>query len=174
MGLLTKDRLRISRTDTWPIKNLWLGVTTETQEQADKRIPLLLQIPAAVYLITHEPALGAITYPPEFLALGNRAWLINGGESGAGARPMHPDIPRHDRDQCQAAGVPFFFKGWGEFIGIDYHPEECPPGYDGWRCADGQFHDEIKTKPNGSRSIRVGKKAAGRLLDGRTWEEYPK
>ena len=86
------------------------GVTAENQQRADDRIPILLQIPAAKYFVSHEPALGMITYPKEFLALGDRAWLITGGESGPGARPMHPDIPRHDRDQCQAAGVPFFMK----------------------------------------------------------------
>ena len=149
------------------LSNLCVGVTCENQEQADKRIPLLLQIQAAVYLVSHEPALGDITYPPEFMALGNRAWLINGGESGAGARPMHPDIPRHDRDQCQGAGMPYFFKQWGEWL------------------PNNQFsHSDILTNlPGkadahhwtlGETSFRVGKKSAGRLLDGKEWSEFPK
>ncbi len=93
----------------WPLPNLWLGVTVENDDHKD-RIETLLQIPAAVYWISHEPALGPIVYPPEFLALGNRAWLVSGGESGPRARPSHPDYFRQDRDQCVDAGVPWFMK----------------------------------------------------------------
>ncbi|WP_022727264.1 DUF5131 family protein [Fodinicurvata sediminis] len=83
-------------------------------------------------------------------------WVIAGGESGPGARPMHPDWPRSLRDQCQAAGVAFHFKQWGE-----WHPdallfrEAAPDG----RCPPPK--------------MRVGKRAAGRTLDGRTWDEMP-
>jgi len=94
-------------------------------------------------------------------------WVIAGGESGPGARPMHPDWARGLRDQCQAAGVPFFFKQWGAWaptgaFGIG--------GHDPRRGFVGEPKD-----PHGccEEIARVGKKAAGRLLDGREWNEYP-
>jgi len=117
----------------WPLPNAWLGVSTERQQEADERIPLLLQTPAAVRFISAEPLLGAIdltriiretehkAYVDDalsgFVSNGcggtNKAkldWVIVGGESGPNARPMHPDWARSLRDQCAAAGVPFFFK----------------------------------------------------------------
>ncbi len=97
------------------LPNVWLGVSVEDQTTADQRIPLLLQTPAAVRFVSYEPALGPVdfdhlTYCARngFKSLIN--WIIMGGESGSGARPMHPDWARSVRDQCQAAGVPFFFK----------------------------------------------------------------
>ncbi|MGL5514522.1 MAG: DUF5131 family protein, partial [Sporomusa sp.] len=112
---------------------LWLGVTAENQEQADKRIPILLEIPAGVRFVSVEPMLGPVDlwYPksiwpdgPEMCCTGRNCgcrglptepplmcgldWVICGGESGPGARPMHPDWARSLRDQCQAAGVPYF------------------------------------------------------------------
>lgn len=113
----------------WPLPNIWLGVTAENQEQADKRIPVLLQIPAAVRFVSLEPLLGDVRldrppsgseplgsgiYPPWLIQ--GLDWVIAGGETGPGARPMHPDWVRSVRDQCQAAGVPFFFKGWGAHV----------------------------------------------------------
>jgi len=79
---------------TFPPKNIWIGTSVENQEQADKRIPLLLQIPASVKI----------------------DWVITGGESGHQARPMSPDWVRSLRDQCAAANVPFFFKQWGAYV----------------------------------------------------------
>ena len=81
-------------------------------------------------------------------------WVIAGGESGPGARPMHPDWARSLRDQCVVAGVPFFFKQWGEFSPVGYPDGVADPAEHLW--------------------IRVGKKHAGRELDGRTWDEYPR
>lgn len=105
----------------WP--NVWLGVSVENQEYADKRIPLLLDAPAAVRFISAEPLLGAININAylntKFIDSGCYAlhdmvdWVIVGGESGHGARPMRPDWARSLRDQCRAAGVPFFFKQVG-------------------------------------------------------------
>lgn len=135
----------------WPMRNLQLGVTAENQEQADKRIPVLLQIPAAVRFVSVEPMLGPVDLTAHHWGGAMLAWLnwvICGGESGPGARPMHPDWARSLRDQCVSAGVPFFFKQWGEW------------GYQ----AGGQGWEKL---------VRVGKKAAGRLLDGRTWNQYP-
>jgi protein gp37 len=80
-------------------------------------------------------------------------WVIVGGESGSHARPMHPDWPRAIRDQCAAAGVPFFFKQWGEWAPIDDYPSETVESYD----VQGKTEDGV---------VRVGKRAAGRLLDG--------
>ena len=78
-------------------------------------------------------------------------WVIVGGESGHGARPMHPDWARSLRDQCQAAGVAFFFKQWGRWA----------PIFDSYTSEDGYT------------MACIGKKDAGRKLDGREWNEYP-
>jgi protein gp37/DNA-directed RNA polymerase subunit RPC12/RpoP len=132
------------------------------------------------------PNCGAGDYSDEpvgDICLGTLDWVICGGESGPNARPMHPEWARGLRDQCQAAGVPFFFKQWGE-----YHPRlkdgAWPDGLEG-SCdglpgihiyADGA---PLSTDPKTYRNEpyvhmkRVGKKAAGRLLDGRTWDEFP-
>jgi protein gp37 len=115
----------------WPLPNVWVGVTAENQAAADERIPLLLQILAAVRFVSLEPMLGPVVTRPEWLPpaaqpkicgkgrgafLGvnvspRLSWVICGGETGPGARPMHPDWARSLRDECAAAGVPFFFKG---------------------------------------------------------------
>ncbi|MEZ0366785.1 DUF5131 family protein [Mycobacterium sp. pUA109] len=157
----------------WPLPNVWLGVSTEDQKWADIRIPALLGTPAAVRWISAEPLLGPIDLasggylaPDEFDRNGID-WVVVGGESGRGARPMHPEWARSLRDQCVAAGVPFLFKQWGEWtpgdhrnpqldgqVPVPFRPE-CPDPYPlGW-------------------VRRVGKKAAGRTLDGRTWDQYP-
>jgi protein gp37 len=91
--------------------NVWLGVTVENQETANGRIPLLLKTPAAKRFISVEPMLGEINFRMDSLD-----WVICGGESGHGARPMHPDWARSLRDQCKSAGVPFWFKGWGKHV----------------------------------------------------------
>lgn len=119
--------------DVTPMENIWLGVTTENQARADERIPVLLQIPAAKRFVSVEPMLGPVDLNkylyPQRLCDGHSAWqcdedcprrpgldwVICGGETGPGARPMHPDWVRSLRDQCQEAEVPFFFKQWGEW-----------------------------------------------------------
>lgn len=111
----------------WPLRNVWFGVTAENQMRANERIPLLLQIPAAKRFISVEPMLTAINLDgylpdPEWRYLCSEVnvkthpmieWVICGGESGPGSRPLHPDWVRSLRDQCQTAGTPFFFKQWG-------------------------------------------------------------
>ncbi len=108
------------------LPNLWLGVTVCTQKEADEKIPILLQIPAAVRFVSIEPMLEEIRLKQSWLlgydfSGGLRIekprldQIILGGESGPKARPMHPDWARSIRDQCVAAGVPFFFKQWGEY-----------------------------------------------------------
>ena len=102
-----------------PQRNLWLGITAENQATADKRIPILLQTPAAVRFVSCEPLLGPIDLHVKRKVGGvvydyiGLDWVIVGGESGPGARPMNPQWARDIRDRCQATGVPFFFKQWG-------------------------------------------------------------
>jgi protein gp37 len=117
----------------WP-ENVWMGVSVENQRWTS-RVGVLRAIPAQVRFLSCEPLLGPLT-----LDLRGIHWVIAGGESGPRARPMQLSWARGVRDQCVAAGVPFFFKQWGA-------------------------HDVT--------GRRVGKKTAGRELDGRTWDELP-
>jgi protein gp37 len=130
---------------------------------------VLLQTPAAVRFVSYEPALGPLSFVSE--AYKNRLtdgvkqtridWVIAGGESGPGARPSHPDWFISVRDQCQAAGVPFFFKQWGEWAGDHFVTNrEAGPAH-------------AYEFPDGLRVFKAGKKRAGRLLDGREWSEFP-
>jgi len=163
----------------WQLSNVWLGVSAENQQTADERIPILLQIPAAVRFVSCEPLLGAVDLSSQFSVLreqttGNRQllnWVICGGESGPGARPMHPDWARSLRDQCQAANVPFFFKQWGEWQQVYVNEDHK------WLV---KIVDDKKMKLFGMLSdktainiSKVGKKAAGRLLDKKEWNEFP-
>jgi protein gp37 len=254
---------RHTMTFSFPLQNIWLGVTAENQEKADERIPILLQIPAAKRFVSVEPMLGPVDLRPwirryyhggkprmkegayllppsktgkstllqyakqidpncvqradrvylttdymsaRMFAMGYpngeayRAipdlpleddpdctekglsfqtpqaritsmsapvldWVIAGGESGPGARPMHPDWARSLRDQCQASGTPFFFKQWGEWLPNDQE-YNCDPG--------GNDFEQRHQMVGDVAMCRVGKKKAGRLLDGRTWDEFPK
>jgi protein gp37 len=175
------------------IPNLWLGVTAENQPMADERIPWLLRTPAAKRFVSAEPLLGPLNVltplrgdpvfewltqyygPTGFDPSGSQpkvklptiGWIIAGGETGPGARPMHPDWARSLRDQCQAAGVPFFFKSWGDWAPWDDDNWSLPDGHD-----DVIAHDRARTM-NGTEFLNVGKKAAGNKLDGRTWLEVP-
>lgn len=162
----------------WPLPNVWLGTTIWDQPSADRAVPILLSTPAARRFVSIEPMLGPVELTHVRTASGvtwdtlaDHAdgdgpcldWVICGGETGPGARPMHPDWPRSLRDQCQAAGVPFFFKQWGEWE----PPTDIGGGYIS-RPMDGR-----KVSIKGTIMARVGKARAGRVLDGRTWEEAP-
>jgi protein gp37 len=157
----------------WPLANVWLGVSVEDQTTADERIPLLLQTPAVVRWISAEPLLGPISldcWPvfgedeKPFLH-----WVVGGGESGPLARPMHPAWARSLRDQCAAAGVPFLFKQWGEFRAGE---EGQSPG--DLRAEFGRVAESWpKDMPGVHTLFRVGKKSAGRLLDGIEHNGYP-
>ena len=177
-----------------PPPNVWMGTTVENQTEADRRIPALLEIPARVRFLSMEPLLGPVdlhqtqgdtgcncwgpaqdgagqhnpgcaifNFPPGI------HWVIAGGESGPRARPSHPDWFRSLRDQCIAAGVPFHFKQWGEWVSpedlqlprfvstptnVCYVPDVAPPA------------DRVSM-------LRAGKAHAGRMLDGRTWDGLP-
>jgi protein gp37 len=121
------------------------------------------------------PECGLDTDAESFGILPGVDWVITGGESGPNARPMHPDWVRSLRDQCQAAGVPFFFKQWGEWFPRDqweYNPELILPDDDAAYSNGPSTH--VFDDPNGLYPVhRVGKKKAGRLLDGREWNEFP-
>jgi protein gp37 len=162
----------------WP--NVWLGATICNQEEADRDIPKLLATPARVRFLSIEPMLGPIDLSTW---IGDRQkdviarrlaglpyerhfvdWVIAGGESGHHARPMHPAWARSIRDQCRDAGVPFLFKQWGEWgPNIEY------PTADAYRWPIGNGMDSLTDW----WSYRVGKKAAGRLLDGVTHDGFP-
>jgi protein gp37 len=139
-----------------PPSNVWLGVSVEDQECAEERIPLLLETPASIRFLSCEPLLGGLD-----LDLHGIHWVIVGGESGHNARPMHPDWARSLRDQCVTSKVAFFFKQWGELIPVSQLIEPDK--------AMGKMQKEIE----GEEMVRLGKKAAGRMLDGREWNEFP-
>ena len=172
------------------LPNLWFGVTAENQEMADKRIPILLQIPAAVRFVSIEPMLGVVDLHHikdktvantqiTFNSLSRKGgisykdgigldWVILGGESGPGARPMHPDWARSVRDQCEAAGVPFLFKQWGAWVPKD-HFVNC-----NWEQSRTSCLPRTIVFEHGMKFFNVGKKKAGRLLDGKEHNGYPK
>lgn len=170
--------------------NVWMGTTVEDQRRADERIPHLLALPARVKFLSCEPLLGSVdisfwTHRPCGWSgcgtCGQRPllpfidWVIAGGESGPGARPMHPGWVRSLRDQCTRDDVPFFFKQWGE-----YRP--CKEG----ESVEVVVHDfklsarvaehlgDKAPRPIPAAMQRVGKKAAGSTLDGREHKEWPR
>ena len=125
-------------------------------------IAALRAVPAAVRHLSAEPLLG----PLDNLDLSGIDWVIAGGESGPGARPMHPGWVRSLRDQCAAAGVPFFFKQWGAWAPA---PEDMNFA-EAERFAKGR---PFEHHTSGHTLVRVGKKKAGATLDGRTHQEFP-
>lgn len=149
--LLTKRAERMERFITkWTathgvMPNLHVGVSVENTEAA-WRLPHLRRTPAAVRYVSAEPLIGSL----ECVNLDGFDWIIVGGESGPGARPMQAEWARDVRDRCAANGTAYFFKQWGEW---------AP------RSMTGSEENSVMT--------RVGKRAAGRLLDGITHDEYP-
>lgn len=158
----------------WPWKNVWLGTTVENQAAADERIPHLLRVPARVRFLSCEPLLGPINLSP-YVSDGKVKisqgidcdWVIAGGESGPHARPMHTDWVRSLRNQCQAAGVPFWFSGWGEWVAGCKTQSDIEEGAKQFK--PGCYHDF----GDHNMALRVGKAAAGRMLYGREWDEIP-
>jgi protein gp37 len=196
--------------DGWPLRNVWLGVSVESQKWADIRIPALLETTAAVRWLSCEPLLGPLDlsewldHAPwhytdfgvvcscgaamagdERCAAPSLEWIVVGGESGPGARPMHPDWARSLRDHCQDSEVPYFFKQFGQHAPVVDQPADG----DLWVPADGS--GAVPWKPwdghvragggdfrsPGGRSVLMrrhrSKHDAGRLLDGREWSECP-
>jgi protein gp37 len=101
--------------DAWPLPNVWIGPSIENQRMADRRFPVASELGDAGWrvMVSMEPLLSSVSIPPRFLALGRKAWVIVGGESGAKARPFNLAWPRAVVEQCQAAGVPVFVKQLG-------------------------------------------------------------
>jgi protein gp37 len=204
----------------WPLPNVWLGVSCERQEEADERIPLLLQAPAAVRFISAEPLLGPINltcllgphvnggavdslngvyWNATDKAHGKPSGICNrldqvivGGESGSRARPTHPQWPRDLRDQCVGPGVAFFFKQWGEWLPVGQHlpgagkihgataikPGRMKLHYAGSpdrepKYAFAETGVQVAAGDNLDLLFRVGKQAAGRLLDGIEHNGFP-
>lgn len=200
------DRLDLD--GIWPLANVWMGVSVEDQTRAHARIPDLMAAPAAIRWLSCEPLLGPLDLGQLQDGLPANAWLtwldgldwvVVGGESGPGARPMHNAWAELIRDQCAATNVPFFFKQWGDWAPVCamsdvdsdslYHkPRHADASrrckvdqlvmqesgrvfpLDQWsRCsgenpATGDFAFLAGTRA--MHFMRIGKRSAGRLLDG--------
>lgn len=175
--------------------NVWLIISVVNQDEADRDIPKLLNTPAVIRGLSMEPLLGSVSIwkylTRTVISYTNDSdhdekvkaalkcnvvdWVIVGGESGSNARPMHPDWARKLRDQCNAAGVPFFFKQWGEWFPFGYKSSQHLPSEkkhcEWWHLQNKWFFGSA----NGFHlaMVKVGKKESGRFLDGVTHSEYP-
>lgn len=177
--VLTKRPERMYGVDMPNLPNLWVGVSIEDQETADRRIPALIaSYPDSRRFISCEPLLSPvdITYwlkafplPDTLDAPDPIQWVIVGGESGPNARPMHPDWARSIRDQCAEAKIPFFFKQWGEWISSRDVPSSHADTYSS--KTRGSRHPGRNL--NGEIMVRVGKRVAGHLIDGCEYLEFP-
>ena len=161
--LLTKRPQNISTYspwERWP-SNVWLGTSTETSKWANERIDKLIANDAVIHFISAEPLLGRMDLSKWFEA-GTLDWVIAGGESGPKARPTRPTWLRDLRDQCETYNIPFHFKQWGHWA------PEYPPPSKKVRSINVESED-------GDREtlFALGKKAAGRQLDGRKWDGIP-
>lgn len=200
----------VARLGAWPA-NVWAGLSVAHQPDT-RLIHHLLKVPAAVRFLSVEPLVG----PVDLVAAGalgctcdaNQCtglcafyrgcpairdntlaridWVIVGGESGPNARPMHANWARSLRDQCIAAGVPYFFKQWGEWAPGEWRVHRGDaraisardgrlgePTFVSLPPKDGGAINDIEYRDDMAMISRVGKKAAGRLLDGREWSEVP-
>ncbi|SCD25542.1 DUF5131 family protein [Brucella inopinata] len=209
MNMVMEGLVQQPKPTSWPLPNVWLGVSVEDQARAEERIPALLDTPATIRWVSAEPLLGPVDldcikipgvispldslraeayadiahgqYSGQRMYCGLKYgcgrgidWVVAGGESGKGARPMHPDWARSLRDQCAAAGVPFFFKQWGNWHQVFDREVEDPD----WRRCDvvqrenphGQWLNLKGGQGfHGERVVFVApssKAATGRLLDG--------
>ncbi len=146
----------------WP-PNVWIGTTVENQEWLDKRMGHLLSQNAAVRFVSCEPLLGELDFSKW---IGRRGlyplnWVIAGGESGPKSRPMHPDWVRKLRDYCHSHKIAFHFKQWGHWI----------PAY---MLQNSHERKTIQVFENSDvEMVPVGKREAGRSLDGVTYDELP-
>lgn len=179
-----------------PLPNVWLGVSAEDQSSLVERAGHLARCPAAVRFLSCEPMLGPLDLSPVLeISLGrdldatprtNIHWVIAGGESGNHARPLHPEWVRSLRDQCRGADIPFFFKQWGEWHPgpgvLETHRNDvkrlayvCKVA----GCSGELTKDNLEAHHRQCGSLdtlcmyRVGKKLAGRELDGALLSELP-
>jgi protein gp37 len=175
-----------------------VGATVINQAEADANILKLLMVPARVRFLSMEPLLGPVDLTRIVLGTGDADlpaspeiqkiaftmnaltgapktgipgldWIIVGGESGPGARPMHPDWVRQIRDQCAAAGVPFFFKQWGEWAPPSVYGADTPSTLRLRGGAEGRYH----VFEDHQQMSRIGKRDAGRMLDGVAHDAHP-
>lgn len=153
--LLTKRPHLVARLapwgDAWP-SNVWLGTTVETQKWVELRLPHLAAVPARVRFLSCEPLLGTLELSSWLTT--SIHWVIAGGESGPKARASDPEWFRSLRDQCLRAGVAFHFKQWGA-----------------WAPVPGSNQNGLRL--GGTQLSRVGKRRAGRRLDGVEWDQLP-
>lgn len=196
-AMIGKEALKIHHARTgepvleWsglPMPNVLLGFSAENQETFDARWKVMGRLatgrPEAQFstFASLEPLLGPIDMGRGRLP----GWVIVGGESGPHARPMHPDWARSLRDQCQAASVPFFFKQWGEWAEVDggapnhiFDVDKQHASIDATNCVIALDGHVPRTEHEMFEDVRyrwmsrVGKKAAGALLDGCEWNEFP-
>lgn len=195
-GLTATKFSDIRNHSTFPLPNVWLGVSVENQQAAEDRIPHLLATPAAVRWISAEPLLGPVDLrevcnghyfqnpltghrwhdAPEGVPSVNDNggakldWVVCGGESGKDARPMHPDWARSLRDQCAAAAVPFNFKQWGEWAPDKFLSNMRAEEEESAEFIRGETCHDFD---DGVEAWRAGKKRAGRLLDGALHDAFP-
>ncbi|PKR54260.1 DUF5131 family protein [Thalassospira marina] len=183
-----------------PLPNVWIGTSIEDQATANERIPVLLETPATVRFVSAEPLLGPVdleslddgyhdavrliidcltdTALDAYDSIGGifgakLDWVICGGESGHNARPMNQDWARSLRDQCKAAGTPFFFKQWGAWA-PGMSDDTGFVSHSGRYTSDGtDLLDRLDLAKAYETTAKVGKKRAGRLLDGREHNEWP-
>lgn len=203
--ILTKRIGNVKRMSSWDsvmfdmiAERCWLGITVVNQEEANRDIPKLLEIPAQLHWLSMEPLLGPVDltdihWPDEhgvqvFSALecdvppeddpfdGDCVdWVVVGGESGSKARPMNPAWAQHLRDQCAAANVPFLFKQWGEWVPLrNVEPQPLNVDRMGWWIPEGFAPHQVGAIHQGEPLMyRTGKARAGRLLDGQQHDGFP-
>lgn len=164
--LLTKRPQNVRRiapwAEQWP-PNVWLGTSVENQRLAERRLPFLLENPAAIRFLSCEPLLGPLDLRPWFKKKGLYPinWIIAGGESGGNCRPMHPNWATSLLQQCQEFKIPFHFKQWGHWVPAELTNQARRP----------QLLHLINERP--VNMVRLPKKVAGRILDGNTWDGVP-
>ena len=149
--------------DDWP-DNVWLGTTVENQQFANIRVPMLVQAPAKVRFLSCEPLLSSLDLS-HWVKPGRRSpihWIIAGGESGPKSRPMHPSWPRTLRDFCRKNSIAFHFKQWGHWVPAEMVREQ-------------EVRSQILEFGDGEPvpMVPLGKRDAGRLLDGETHDGLP-
>lgn len=179
-ALVTAEMVRLDPTATlpaWPLPNIWVGVSIESQSWADQRLPVLLDCPAAIRFLSAEPLLGQVDLELALRRSGASSnlgaaglhWVISGGESGKRARPMHPDWLRLLRDQCAGAGIAYFVKQRGEWS---------------WNFEANDSREARAIMPDGTAVpvgtlgsqtiVKVGTVEAGDVLDEVRWQDFPR
>jgi len=185
-GLLAAKMQQLGLTP--PLPNVWIGTSVGNQDEADERVPeLLAGFPGWNLWVSVEPMLSEVRLSrgcdynwldPVHVSNGSRpaklSFCVLGGESGPGARPMHPDWARTLRDECKQAGVPFWFKQWGEWLPDSETLDMTWTVKDGHPGAPVDFIGKpVCNLSPGLHAFRVGKKVAGDYLDGKQHHELP-